>query len=300
MHYKPDDAVTSLTSGINDCRMPREMSLPILSIFISIDPILFSIGSFEIGWHGVFVVVAVIAGIGLSIWFGRGAGITREVIYSISPWAIVGGIIGARLIHVVDYYDHYISNPLQIFQFWQGLSIFGAILGGTLAVFIYTKIRRIPLGRLADGMAPALILAQAVGRIGCVINGDAYGTETSWPWAFVYTHPNAAATTLLGVPGHPSPLYEIIWDLIVFGVLWRLRGRLKPDGSLFLLYLSLYSAGRFLIEFSRAYSGSLGVGVLHEAHFIALLVMAICIPLLIYRVRRARAQPLAEPVVGEG
>jgi len=277
--------------------MSREMSIPILSIFIGINPILFSIGSFEIGWHGIFVVIAVIVGIGLSVWFARGAGIKREVIYSISPWAIIGGIIGARLIHVVDYLGStYIYNPVRIFEFWFGLSIFGAILGGTLAVFIYTRIRRISLGRLADGVAPALILAQAVGRIGCTINGDAYGAQTSWPWAFVYTHPNAAATTVLGVPGHPSPLYEIIWDLIVFAVLWRLRGRLKPDGSLFLLYLSLYSFGRFLIEFSRAVNRyQISAGVLHEAHFIALLVMAICIPLLIYRMRRARAEPLAEP-----
>jgi phosphatidylglycerol:prolipoprotein diacylglycerol transferase len=271
-----------------------------MSIEIGIDPILFRIGSFEIGWHGIMVVLAVIVGIGFSLWFARGAGIKREVIYSIAPWAIIGGIIGARLFHVIDYYDYYINNPLQIFEFWAGLSIFGAILGGTLAVFIYTRIRHLSLGRLADAMAPALILAQAVGRIGCTINGDAWGKPTSLPWAFVYTHPNAADTCLhWGVPTHPSPVYEIIWDLLVFAVLWRLRGRLKPDGSLFLLYLSIYSFGRFFIEFTRAVtSAQVNVaGLLHTPHFIALLVLAICVSLLIYRMRRARA--LAEPSVEE-
>lgn len=291
-----------MTSDINPCRMPKEMSIPILSISIGIDPILFHIGSFEVGWHGILVVLAVIVGIGLSVWFARGAGIKREAIFSISPWAIIGGIIGARLIHVIDWIGRYSQDPLAIFEFWYGLSIFGAILGGTLAVFIYTRIRRLSLGHLGDAMAPALILAQAVGRIGCTINGDAYGTQTSWPWAFVYTHPNAATTTpLYPYAGHPSPVYEIIWDLFVFAVLWRLRGRLKPDGSLFLLYLSLYSFGRFLIEFSRALpspADQINVGVLHEAHFIALLVIAVCVPLLIYRMRRARA--LAEPSVEEG
>ena len=274
------------------------MSISILSIFIGIDPILFSIGSFEIGWHGIFVVIAVIVGIGLSVWFARGSGIKREVIYSMSPWAIIGGIIGARLFHVIDYYDYYIQNPLQIFQFWYGLSIFGAILGGTLAVFIYTRIRRLSLGRLADGVAPALILAQAVGRLGCTVNGDAWGGPSSLPWAFVYTHPNAVGTCLYwGVPTHPSPVYEIIWGILVFAVLWKLRGRLKPDGSLFLLYLSLYSFGRFFIEFTRAVTeAEINVGgLLHTPHFIAILVIAICIPLLIYRMRRARAEPLAEP-----
>jgi phosphatidylglycerol:prolipoprotein diacylglycerol transferase len=137
-----------------------------------------------------------------------------------------------------------------------------------------------------------------VGRIGCIINGDAYGTPTSLPWAFVYTHPDAYAP--VWVPGHPSPVYEIIWDLLVFAVLWRLRGRLKPDGSLFLLYLSIYSFGRFFIEFTRGVTpAQINVGVLHEAHLIALLVMAICLPLLIYRMRRLKAGPLAEPSVEE-
>ncbi len=261
-----------------------------MSIEIGIDPILFSIGSLEIGWHGLMVVLAVIVGIGLSLWLARGAGIKREAIYSIAPWAIIGGIIGARLIHVIDYLGStYISDPKLIFeQFFYGLSIFGAILGGTLAVFIYTRIRHISLGHLADTIAPVLLLAQAVGRIGCTINGDAYGTPTSWPWAFVYTHPSASAS--IGVPTHPSPVYEIMWNLLVFVVLWRLRGRLKPDGSLFLLYLSLYSFGRFFIEFTRAVTqAQINVGVLHESHFIALLVLAVCVPLLIYRTRRARA-----------
>ncbi len=271
-----------------------------MSIEIGIDPILFSIGSFEVGWHGLMVILAVIVGIGLALWFARGAGIKREVIYSIAPWAIIGGIIGAKLIHVIDYLGStYSSDPMRIFeQFFYGLSIFGAILGGTLAVFIYLRIRHLSLGHLADAVAPAVILAQAVGRIGCTINGDAYGTPTSWPWAVVYTHPNAAATTLLGVPGHPSPVYEIIWDLLIFALLWRLRGRLKPDGSLFLLYLSVYSFGRFFIEFTRVVTpAQINVGVLHEAHLIALLVLAVCVPLLIYRMRRARV--LAAPSVEE-
>lgn len=270
-----------------------------MSIEIGIDPILFRIGSFEIGWHGIMVVLAVIVGIGFSLWFARGAGIKREVIYSIAPWAIIGGIVGARLIHVIDYLGStYINNPVKIFEFWSGLSIFGAILGGTLAVVIYIRIRHLALGQLADVIAPALLLAQVVGRIGCIINGDAYGTPTSLPWAFVYTHPDAYAP--VWVPGHPSPVYEIIWDLLVFAVLWRLRGRLKPDGSLFLLYLSIYSFGRFFIEFTRGVTpAQINVGVLHEAHLIALLVMAICLPLLIYRMRRLKAGPLAEPSVEE-
>lgn len=264
-------------------------------IEIGIDPILFNIGSLAIGWHGIFVILAVIVGIVVSLRLAKGDGIVRGIIYSIAPWAILGGILGARLFHVLDYLALYANEPMALLRFWDGgLSIFGAILGGTLAVAIYARVSGLSLGHLADLIAPGLILAQAVGRIGCTINGDAYGTPTSLPWAFVYTHPNAAATTLLGVPGHPSPVYEIIWDLLVFALIWRLRGRIRPEGSLFLVYLSLYSFGRFFVSFLRGGEQAV-LGPLHQAHIIALLVLAVCVPLLIYRMRRPRV--LAEPSV---
>lgn len=272
--------------------------MPGRMIEIGIDPILFYIGSLAIGWHGIFVVLAVIVGIAVAVWLARGAGIDRSIVYGVAPWAILGGIVGARLVHVLDYLDFYIGDPIAMIRFWDGgLSIFGAILGGTLFGAIYALVRGHAIGRIMDVAAPGLILAQAVGRIGCTINGDAYGTPTTLPWAFVYTHPNAAASTILGVPGHPAPVYEILWDLIVFAVLWRLRGRLKPESSLFLVYLSIYSFGRFFISFLRGGEQPV-LGILHQAHIIALLVLLVCVPLLIYRLRRARA--LAEqPVEGE-
>jgi phosphatidylglycerol:prolipoprotein diacylglycerol transferase len=277
-----------------------------VSIEIGINPILVSIGSFEIGWHGIMVSLAVMVGIGASLWLAKGVGIKREVIYSAAPWAIIGGIIGARAFHVIDYLNStYINHPALIFtQFFTGLSILGAILGGSLAVVIYARMKNLSLGRLADAIAPALLLAQAVGRIGCTINGDACGTPTSLPWGFVYTHPNAVAPSILAQAGyspttatHPSPVYEIIWDILVFSVLWRFKGRLKPDGSLFLLYLSLYSFGRFFIEFTRLVTpNQINVcGLLHSPHFITLIVLSICVPLIIRRIGKSRSEAIAEP-----
>ena len=262
-------------------------------IKIGIDPTFFSIGSFEIGWHGVMVVLAVIVAIGTSLWLAKGSKIEKETIYSAAPWAIVGGIIGARLFHVIDYFGStYRHDPALIFtNFFNGLSILGAILGGTLAVFLFARLKHLRVGHLADVVAPALPLAQAVGRIGCTINGDAYGTPTSLPWAFIYTNPHAASTTILWEARHPSPVYEIIWDLLLFIVLLLLRGRLKPDGSLFILYLAIYSFGRFFIEFTRAVtSNQVNVaGLLHAPHFITLTVFIVCVILLIYRMKKSRA-----------
>jgi len=263
-----------------------------MSIEIGIDPIFFSVGSFDIGWHGVMVVLAVMVAIGVSLWFARGTKVEKEIIYSGAPWAIVGGIIGARLFHVIDYFGStYIHDPALIFtQFFSGLSILGAIFGGSLAVFLFARIKHLQIGHIADVIAPALPLAQAVGRIGCTINGDAYGTPTSLPWGFVYMDlPGVYAPA--GVSTHPSPVYEIIWDLMLFAVLLLLRGRLKPDGSLFILYLAIYSFGRFFIEFTRAVtSNQINVAdLLHAPHFITLIVFTVCVILLIYRMKKARA-----------
>ena len=269
--------------------------MPLLSIEIGFDPIIFNIGSLEIGWHGVMVVLAVLTGIGVSMWLAKGTDIKRETIFSLAPWAVLGGIIGARLFHVVDYFGStYIHDPARIFHFWAGLSILGAVLGVTLAAAIYVRITHISLGRLADVLTPGLLLAQAVGRIGCTINGDAAGKDTSLPWGLIYTHPNAASTTRPNVVGHPSPVYEIMLDLLIFAVIWKLRGRLKPEGSLFLIYLCLYSAGRFAIEFTRFIDVERQInvaGVLHAPHFITMITLAICLTLLIRNMRRARALP---------
>ena len=269
------------------------------SIEIGMDPDLVSIGSYDLSWHGLFVVLAVIVGVGWPAYWAKRAGISRDMVYSVALWAVPGGIVGSRLVHVLDDVDFYINNPGQVFDFWEGgVSIYGAILGGIITAFIYTQLRGLPFNRLADLTAPGLLLAQAVGRIGCTINGDAYGTPTSLPWGLAYTHPGAFAEP--GVAGHPAPVYEILWDLVIFAVVWRVRGRLKPEGTLLLFYLALYSFGRFFISFVREEPERLGL--LHQAHLIALLVMAITIPLLIYRASRekARLQALATGNSSEG
>jgi len=264
------------------------------TIRIGIDPDLFSIGSLTIGWHGVMVVLAVIVGVAVPLWLAKGANIDRSTIYAIAPWAILGGIVGARLFHVLDNLDVYTDDPLLAIKFWEGgVSIFGAILGGTLAGVVCAKLRGISVGRLADVVAPGLILAQAVGRIGCTINGDAYGTATSLPWGVSYTHPDAASNTEPApYIGHPVPVYEIIWDLMIFAVIWKLRGRIRPEGSLFLVYLSLYSLGRFFFSFLRGGEEKV-LGPLHQAHIIAIVVFVVCVSLLIYRMRQPK--PLTEP-----
>jgi len=188
-------------------------------------------------------------------------------------WAIPMGIIVSRLIHVIDRYDHYFHNPGDILGF-EGLAIYGAILGGLLGAWIYSRLRRASFAPLADLAAPGIILAQAIGRVGCTINGCCCGKPTSLPWAVFYTPPTSASVGCapLGTLIHPTQMYELLGDLVIFALLfWVFRGRLRPSGSLLALYLALYSALTFTVRFWRGDTEQF-LGPLQEGQLIAILV----------------------------
>jgi len=213
----------------------------------------------------------------------KGAHISYDTVFTAALVGIPSGVVLSRLLHVIDGWEYYSQNPGEIIG-GGGLTAYGAVLGATLGIWIYSRFSKFQFGYFADVVAPGIILAQAIGRIGCTINGCCYGLETFLPWSIVYTHPDSLCP--LGVATHPTTVYEIIWNLLVFGVLLKLRGRLKPDGSLFLIYLSLYSAYRLGTDFLRP--GTPFLFGLHQAQVIAIIVLAIAIPLLALRTRWAR------------
>jgi phosphatidylglycerol:prolipoprotein diacylglycerol transferase len=243
-------------------------------ITIDLDPNIATIGPFTLAWHGLFAAVAIIVGIFLALRLLRGAGISEDQTYSVALWAVIGGIIGARLFHVIDAWDYYSRNPLQILAINEGgLAIYGAIVVGSLAAVVYMLLRHIPVRRFLDAGAPALVLGQAIGRIGDIINGEHHGIPTDWPIGVRYVHPNT-----LGEPGkvvHLAVGYEMVWDLIVLAVLLRFRNSFKSDGMLFALYAALYSFGRFFISFFRV-DTIVALG-LSQAQVIALVVLVLAL-----------------------
>jgi phosphatidylglycerol:prolipoprotein diacylglycerol transferase len=181
-------------------------------------------------------------------------GIGKGKIQDFSLYAIIGAIIGSRLYYVLfSDWTQFWHSPLSVFAIWQGgLAIHGALLGGFLVGLVYTRIQKISFWKFADTIAPSIILGQAIGRIGCFFNGDAHGYPTDLPWGLIYSPDSPAGEMFPGKPLHPTQLYEMVLNFIIFGLLWKIRKNMKVDGHLFLLYVMLYSVIRIFVEHFRA------------------------------------------------
>lgn len=261
-------------------------------ITISMDPVLFSIGPFMVRWYGVIVGAAILLGVWLGAREAERKGFSKDGIYDASLWIILGGLLGARLLHVLDHWpDEFAANPIRALYVWEGgLAIWGGVVGGLIVLGVLAWRRGWHLPRLLDAVAPGLVLAQAVGRIACIITGDAIGRPTTGPFGLAYTHPNAMVPQL-GVYYAPMPIYEILANLAIFAVLWFLRGRRLPDGRLFLVYLVLYSLMRFGLAFTSAYQ-IVAFGLM-QSQLIALVSLAVALPVLAWTTLRPRPDVVA-------
>jgi phosphatidylglycerol:prolipoprotein diacylglycerol transferase len=226
----------------------------------------------------------------------KGAQISLDTVLSMALVGIPSGLIFARLLHVVDdvviaslhpeladsgRVINYLQHPGLIIG-GDGLTAYGAILGATLGIWIYFKLTKTKMGYIFDLLAPACIMAQAIGRLGCLFNGCCFGAPTTLPWGLVYTDPMSFGFTG-GIPAHPTVVYEIIYCVIIFVVLLVLRNKLQPKGSLFVLYLALYALWRLGIDFLR--DGTPFLFGLHQAQFISLVVLLITVPWMIKNTR---------------
>ena len=259
----------------------------IAAITIRVDPVITDLGPLAIRWYGIIMMVAVLVG---SLVFARQLrkrGISPDHVWGMLLLAIPFGILGARLAHVFDDFSFYWHHPGQIITAQLiGLAIYGVLAGGVLAVVIYCRWKKLPTWRVLDALALAIPVGQLIGRCANIINGDTWGNATGLPWGFVYTSPHALLpASLLGVPTQPTPVYEQLWLIVVILVVWWAMPRLKTDGTAFLLYLGLYSFGRFFLSFLRV-NNILFLG-LREAQLIALAVFVAVFPVA-WRLRRER------------
>lgn len=188
------------------------------------------------------------------------------------------GLIGARIYYGLFRLNYFGRNPLVFFGLGRGgrfelsgLALHGGLIGGLVGLVIFVKLKRVPFRKFADALAPALILGQAIGRVGNLLNGDAYGYPTNLPWGIVFPANTAAGTKFPNQSLHPTMIYEMVLDLIIFAFLWRLRKGRYRHGFIGIFYLISYSVARSLVSFFRA--GSLWVGPIRAAHLASILIV---------------------------
>ncbi len=206
----------------------------------------------NITWYSVLIMSGILLAYFIGTREQKRLGLPKDTMLDVVLVAVPAGIVGARLYYVLMKLDEYIADPISIFYIWNGgVAIYGAVIAGFLAVYIYSRVKKIAMASLVDIVAPGLVLAQAIGRWGNYFNREAFGPAiTNAFWQFF------PAGVLISEGGaevwHAATFfYESTWNLLVFAVLWLNRRRMKKRGDMFLWYLALYGCGRFLIEQMR-------------------------------------------------
>lgn len=258
----------------------------------------FNIGPLTIHYYGIILMLGAVAGAWLADREARRRKVDPEIVWDALIWVIIGGIIGARLWHVFTpppsmiaqglTTRFYLTHPLDILAVWKGgLGIPGAIIGGGIALFIFSRRRKFSFALLADIAAPGIALGQAIGRWGNYVNQEVYGAPSNLPWAITIDPAYRLPQFQDVATYHPTFLYESIWNLMnMTFLLWiarRFADRLIP-GDVFLFYLIGYAIGRFFLEFLRLDSSQIG-GVNANQTFMVL-VAVVSAALLIWRHRK--------------
>lgn len=238
-------------------------------------PILVRLGPLTIRYYGLMYVIAISLGFYLLAREVRRKGITKgdapltlDDLIDLLLWTVPMAIVGARIYYVAFQWDYYSRHLPDVVKIWQGgLAIHGGVIAGAATVYLFCRIKRIKFWALTDALAPSLILGQAIGRIGNLMNGDAYGIPTSLPWGIHFPPDSPAGMAYPGQATHPSMIYEMILNLMIFAYLWGIRKKGYKDGFSTAMYFILYSIARSIVSFTRG--DSLWLGPIRAAHVIS-------------------------------
>jgi len=262
----------------------------------------FFIGSFEIRFYGIILMLGAVAGAFLATREAKRRGYEPEIVWDLMIYLLIGGIIGARLWHILTptpstgiTASWYFTHPLDALNLRKGgLGIPGAVIGGVIVLYFYTRRHRLSFADWVDIAAPALALGQAIGRWGNFFNQELYGAPTNLPWK-LYIDPQHRLVGFENVEYyHPLFLYESLWNLgNMFLLLWlshHFADRLK-SGDIFLIYLIVYPIGRFLLDFLRLDASMVGGININQT---VMAVVAICAALALFLRHRTQAITLAK------
>jgi phosphatidylglycerol:prolipoprotein diacylglycerol transferase len=214
-------------------------------------PVLLKYGPIHLYTYGLFLALAFLSAIYLGGREAERQGLSRVRFYDMCFYAVLGALVGSRLLYVFLELPTFLAHPLKIFALWEGGLVFhGGLVGAVAAAFYFMRRYGLPWRQSFDALAVGMPVGQALGRVGCFMAGCCWGAPSSLPWAVTFTNPETLCP--LRVPLHPSQLYESALLLGVFGILYWLRTRKRFQGQVTLTYFTLAGAVRFGTEFFRS------------------------------------------------
>ncbi len=215
-------------------------------IVINMNPVAFSIGPISVHWYGLMYVVGITVGLLVAWPYARSKGLTNQL-EKVAYWAVPAGIVGARLYYVIQQpLGPYLAEPWRILALWEGgMAFYGAIFAVVIVLLVAGWRLKVSILKLMDIAALFGVVGQFFGRIGNFINGDVIGYPTNLPWGVVYAHPNSFAPRH-DIAYNPAAAYEALINVLLFGILWWLRKRVKP-GILFFTYILGYSLSQIIV-----------------------------------------------------
>lgn len=233
---------------------------------------LFHIGSFTVYGYGLMIAIGVIAAVTVTEIRLRRAGLEYEFVYSLTIWAVVGGFLGAKLLYILTIMPEVVKDPAKLIDLTGGYVVYGGIIGGVLAGFIFSRVKKLGFWLYMDYVMPSIILAQAFGRIGCFLAGCCYGAQTQSAFSVTFTNSAYAPN---GVALYPTQLVSSAYDFLCFFLLvWMKNKRIvKREGNVAAWYFLLYGIGRFIIEFFRGDERG-SIGMVSTSQFISIFIVA--------------------------
>ncbi len=256
-------------------------------------PELLTIGPLTVYTYGVLLAAAYLLGLRLAMSRAKARGIDPSRALDLGIAIIVSALVGAKLLLVLVDFGRYRQNPAEILSVLRSGGVFyGGLIAAVAVAFWYMRRHRMPLWTTCDVFAPGIALGHAVGRLGCLAAGCCFGRAASVPWAVTFTNPVAQLNsgTPLGVPLHPTQLYEAAAELLILAVLLATEKAGRPfPGRTFWSYMVLYGVSRFAIEFFRGDDRGMVFGTVSTSQFISLLLVPAAIAMLFHLTRRQDA-----------
>jgi phosphatidylglycerol---prolipoprotein diacylglyceryl transferase len=231
-------------------------------------PELFKIGPFTVYSYGLMLGIAfIVASYVLTKEFERKK-FPSNLATEITLMAIIFGIIGSKLLHLIENWREFLNDPVGMAFSPGGLTFYGGLILATIVIWLYAKRKKVQFLSIADAASPSLALAYGIGRIGCHLAGDGdYGIPTTLPWGTNYENGTVPPSVMFrgseyaaeypngilpdNTPLHPTPIYEFLTMVVIFFILWKLRKKNWAPGRIFMLYFILAGAERLLVEFIR-------------------------------------------------